>query len=129
MESKMDKTLKVLGVVWSVIAFIVIAAFFFGGEWNDWKEIKRKVLVEDSATNSLSVSGIEISNGQLNKLKGNLEVPENRWDGDPTSIRVHENVKYCPEGWYVVGMRGIDTDNGGYCSSCISDIEFVCRKL
>lgn len=126
----MEKLLQALGIVWSIIAFIIAVAFFFGGEWNDWKEIKQKVLVEKiNSSSPVTPAGIEISNGQLNKLKGNLEVVSNRWDGDIKKVRVHTSMKYCPDGWYVVGMQGIDTDGGKYCTSCISDIEFVCRKL
>lgn len=36
----LDKTLKVLGIAWSLVAFIVGAAFFFGGEWQQWKDVK-----------------------------------------------------------------------------------------
>jgi len=125
-----EKLLQTLGVIWSIIAFLIAAAFFFGGEWNDWKEMKQKVLVEGPGQDSpIMPAGIEVSNGQLNKLKGNLEVTANRWDGEAKTERVHTSTKYCPEGWYVVGMRGIDTDGGKYCTSCISDIEFVCRKI
>lgn len=126
----MEKLLQILGVAWSIVAFLVVAAFFFGGEWKDWKEIKQKVLVENATSSSPTMpAGIEVSNDQLNKLKGNLEVVSNRWDGNATSKTVHTSIDYCPEGWYVVGMRGIDTDGGKYCTSCISNIEFVCRKL
>lgn len=126
----MEKLLQVLGVAWSVVAFLVVAAFFFGGEWNDWQEIKQKVLVEGAESGATTMpAGIEVSNDQLNKLKGNLEVVSNRWDGSATFKTVHTSIDYCPEGWYVVGMRGIDTDGGNFCTSCISNIEFVCRKL
>ena len=126
----MGKLLQVLGVAWSVAVFLVVAAFFFGGEWNDWKEIKQIVLVDGTTSGAPTMpAGIEVSNGQLNKLKGNLEVESNRWDGEATSITVHTSIDYCPEGWYVVGMRGIDTDTGKFCTSCIQKIEFECRKL
>jgi hypothetical protein len=130
MGGTMDKLLKTLGVAWSVITFVIVVAFFLGGEWNDWKEIKEKVLVEGGVSDTPIIpAGIEVSNDQLNKLKGNLEVVANRWDGEAESRTVHTSIDYCPDGWYVVGLRGIDTDGGKFCTSCISNIEFVCRKL
>ncbi|MDY7002731.1 MAG: hypothetical protein SWX82_01800 [Cyanobacteriota bacterium] len=54
---------------------------------------------------------------------------KNVWDGNADIVRVHVKKGLCPNGSYVVGMRGIDTDRGGYCVSCISHIEFECRKL
>ena len=126
----MGKLLQILGIAWSAIALLAGVAFFFGGEWNDWKEIKQKVLVDGTESEGPELpDGIEVSNNHLNKLKGNLLVTENRWDGDPISETVHTDIKYCPEGWYVIGLKGIDTDTGGYCANCISHIEFVCRKL
>lgn len=39
----MQKILTILGVVWSIIAFIAIAAFFVGGEWAEWKKVKAHI--------------------------------------------------------------------------------------
>ena len=37
----LDKILKYIGIAWSVVAFVAVAAFFFGGQWSDWQEIRR----------------------------------------------------------------------------------------
>ena len=121
----MERVLQILGVIWSVAVFIAVAAFLSGDEWNNWKQVKERVLSSDNWL----PAGILVSNDQLNHLKGNLEVESNKWDGEPQTIRTHTNVATCPEGWYIVGMRGIDTDTGRYCTSCISHVEFICRKL
>lgn len=41
---KIDRILKFLGVAWSIVAFIAAAAFFIGGEWQNWNTVKSRVL-------------------------------------------------------------------------------------
>jgi hypothetical protein len=38
-------------------------------------------------------------------------------------------VKFCPNGQYVIGMQVIDQDTGGHCVSCINGVRFICRPL
>jgi hypothetical protein len=122
---KVAQILQLLGVIWSVVAFVIVAVFFMGGEWQRWTEVKKRTL----DASAFDRPGIEIANDQLFRIRGNLEVDGNRWDGEPATVRVGGGAKSCPEGWFVVGMRGVDTDGGDYCGDCISQIEFVCRKL
>jgi hypothetical protein len=68
-----------LGIIWSVIAFVVAAVFFLGGEWQRWTDVKQKVL----AGGGSAPAGMEVANDQLVRLRGNLEVLGNRWDGEP----------------------------------------------
>ena len=53
----LDNFLKILGIAWSVIAFIAAVSFFFGGQWNDWKEI-REAHQQKNVINNVSNSGI-----------------------------------------------------------------------
>jgi uncharacterized phage infection (PIP) family protein YhgE len=39
------------------------------------------------------------------------------------------DVKYCPDGQYVVGMQVIDSDTGRFCVSCINGVRFICRPI
>lgn len=43
----MDKVFKWLGIIWSILAFIAATAFFLGGEWEAWKEMKVLVLKKE----------------------------------------------------------------------------------
>lgn len=36
----MDKALNILGIAWSVVAFVAAVAFFLGGEYEVWKKVK-----------------------------------------------------------------------------------------
>ena len=40
--SNLDKTLKYLGIAWSLVAFVAAIAFFFGGQWQEWQKIRAK---------------------------------------------------------------------------------------
>jgi len=37
----LDRVLKYLGIAWSVVALVAAAAFFFGGQWSDWQDIRK----------------------------------------------------------------------------------------
>src|ERR1041384_3208599 len=64
----MDRVLKILGVAWAVVTFIATAAFFFGGEWNDWKLVKQKVLTtSDEQQFSISSYSVESKNTQAGR--------------------------------------------------------------
>jgi hypothetical protein len=65
----------------------------------------------------------------LNNSLGNYSSAKNDWVGNETTRYSKRNKVVCPEGQYLVGLKGVDIDSGGYCTSCISDIEFYCRPL
>ena len=43
-SKRIENIFKILGIVWSIAAFIAAAAFFFGGEWRNWSDVKKAVL-------------------------------------------------------------------------------------
>jgi hypothetical protein len=128
--AQIDYSFKILGIVWSIVAFVVAAVFFLGGEWTRWDTVKKTVLDEAGKARSQQISGIPTATEKVLEVKGNLEVPNNRWDGEEATRRALRTSMFrCPEGTYVVGMQGIKTDTGKFCTTCISEIEFVCRGL
>ncbi len=36
----MSRVLEILGICWSIAAFVAGVAFFFGGQWEDWQDIR-----------------------------------------------------------------------------------------
>ena len=48
-----DRLLKALGIIWSVVAFGLATAFFLGGQWNDWNEVRKRVLENPNSINIL----------------------------------------------------------------------------
>lgn len=48
-KDKLELVLKILGVAWSIVALVATAAFFFGGEWNKWEDVKHRVLADEVA--------------------------------------------------------------------------------
>ena len=48
----LDNILKVLGIVWSAVFFVCAVAFFFGGEWSTWIEIRNAYKSGKLANNS-----------------------------------------------------------------------------
>ena len=144
-RENLNSILKVLGIAWSLLVLIGAGAFYFGGEWSTWEKVKRQHEADnvhdfESPIESLKsrvqklekrpgLNGITSSTRDSTILQGNLEVSENRWDGESQLKHTHTSMVQCPDGQYVVGMRGIDEDTGGYCTTCISNIEFICREL
>ncbi len=49
--------------------------------------------------------------------------------GPTMQKRSNNNWEECPPGYYVEAIRGRDVDGGKFCTSCISQIEFRCKKL
>ena len=39
--NKLDTIWKYLGIAWSIIAFVAVAAFFFGGQWTTWNKMRQ----------------------------------------------------------------------------------------
>lgn len=74
-------------------------------------------------------TAISHSNPRETSITGNLVTATNKWDGTPTRKEAGKTVVRCPDGWYVVGIGGIDRDGGGYCADCLTHIEFYCRQL
>ncbi|MFQ6238250.1 hypothetical protein [Sinorhizobium meliloti] len=52
-----------------------------------------------------------------------------RWAGGEAEAQAGTNKATCPEGQYVAGVQGIDTDGGRFCVSCISHVKIFCRPL
>ena len=77
--------------------------------------------------NSIDILSTEISatNSRLSVYSKSLE----NWDGEETTVSSNRAKAVCPDGQYVAGIHGIDTDTGKFCTSCISIIDFVCRPL
>ncbi|MGO6736504.1 hypothetical protein ACCS71_14230 [Rhizobium ruizarguesonis] len=58
---------------------------------------------------------------KMNQISSGAGVHETR--------RASTSWQECPAGFYVSAIRGVDTDNGGACTSCISQVEFRCQKI
>jgi hypothetical protein len=69
-----DQVFKWLGIIWSVIAFVLVIAFFAGGEWQDWQKVKSIVQSKDWDKISSQLN-------EIDQLKENSEALEHRISG------------------------------------------------
>ena len=74
-------------------------------------------------------TGIQHSNASATGISGNLVVGDNKWDGKEVRKEVGKSKNQCPDGWYLVGIGGLDKDGGRYCTDCLTHIEFFCRQI
>jgi hypothetical protein len=76
-----------------------------------------------------SIPGLD-SNVERTVVEGDLRVRANVWGTSETAWDSGRgNDVRCPEGQFVVGVRAVDTDGGGYCVECISVVRVFCRSL
>lgn len=112
-ERKMlDSIFKWLGITWSVIAFLAVAVFFLGGEWEHWRNVKETVLQLDKV-----VSHDELNNA-LSKL-GTGKRDDPAFGNAVTAV--------CPEGSYMIGAR-FKSDPGGP-HGIVSNLFPICREI
>jgi len=61
-SKNVDQVFKWLGIIWSVIVFVLVIAFFAGGEWQSWQKVKSIILGRD--WDEISIQLTEINNLQ-----------------------------------------------------------------
>ncbi|MEO0357744.1 MAG: hypothetical protein AAF386_05530 [Pseudomonadota bacterium] len=52
--SKLDRLLKYLGIIWSMAVLFLGVAFFLGGEWQTYKEMKEAYLESSTQDGDIS---------------------------------------------------------------------------
>lgn len=70
---------------------------------------------------------VRVMQNAIGKLQADA-ISLRRDSGTETSL-VSGGVQKCPAGQVVVGVQGIDTDGGKFCTSCISQIRIFCRPV
>ena len=73
MIPKLKDALSILGIVWSVVAFVGATAFFLGGQWNTWKDIRESLDEDGRWTGSRElVADVEALRTELNRIERTL---------------------------------------------------------
>ena len=117
----LDKVLKILGIVWSVIAFVAAVAFFAGGEWQAWQRVRDRVLEHPDVDVSSQVKSIE---ERINSLESALITASHQ--PYPTSAG-NVQTSLCPPGAYMVAAR-FQIDSGGP-HGIVSNIFPICKAI
>ncbi len=61
----MKNLVQILSIIWSIVTFIIIAAFFFGGEWGKWEDVKDKLKAgtfDQKIPSAVNITTGEVSN-------------------------------------------------------------------
>lgn len=82
------------------------------------KQLRQQVIVS-----------VQENNDKLSKWGGASPQAESEKDVAFGGVSGRSDVKYCPDGQYVVGMQVIDSDSGKFCVSCINGVRFICRPI
>ncbi|MCG8520178.1 MAG: hypothetical protein MI794_19510 [Pseudomonadales bacterium] len=120
-----EKFTQYLNLASSAFVFIITAAFFLGGEWNDWREVKSRVLVPKGDDASEQMQAVKDSLGnQIRNVKDSIgnevqavtrlsknnestinNLGENGCNWMPSVSRhALENIQQCPDGYYAKGL-------------------------
>ncbi|TYR33763.1 hypothetical protein FY036_06860 [Mesorhizobium microcysteis] len=76
------------------------------------------------------VQALKSSVNDLGEKNAELANSLRAWGGGETEIISAGNTKVtCPEGQYIAGILGQDTDGGRYCGDCISVVRAYCRPI
>ncbi|MFH4559082.1 hypothetical protein [Vibrio diabolicus] len=122
----MEKLLQYLSLVCSILVFVATAAFFFGGEWQDWKEVKGKVL---SSSSPDFASDIEDFRKELDGKFSTLATwSATEKESGEAGGAVGWTSLECPSGYYVTGID-VNGYDAKYCNTCIYKIKANCRPL
>lgn len=106
----LGKIWQYLGIAWSLAAAVTAAAFFFGGEWSNWQDVKKRVLVDDAiGAKSVDLNPI---NKELERLNGRIDGIRLVAENMPNSPGYGCNVEQKAESGSLVVMSGIKDGTG-----------------
>ena len=91
--SNLGNAWKYFSIIWSVVAFIAVAAFFFGGQWQDWNKIE-----EDYK------SGAFASGNTTDLLKRIAEL-ERFTQEQAAQLDTVQEANYLPSGGLITAVR------------------------
>lgn len=99
-QSKIERILQGLGVVWSLIAFLAAGIFFLGGEWAQWRGVKE--MHADGHEAYLTAADLDdhlapyAMKRDLNGLvrKGEVDFNALLRDGDSVTVKSFEGYLY-----------------------------------
>lgn len=119
----MEKLLQYLSLASSILVVVASAAFFFGGEWQDWKKVKSEVLSNAKPSSEADLSKLEKRLSEKFSSWSPIEKQSNLAGGAVgwTSLK-------CPVGSYVTGIE-VEGYDAKYCNTCIYKMKATCRPL
>jgi hypothetical protein len=63
---KIMNVIKIFGVIWGILSFVVAVAFFVGGEWKEWSDIKKHV--QSASTHGNSAKQLALTCEETNQV-------------------------------------------------------------